>query len=112
MWQVQEGIPWEAADGAGGRGGGQEKIRTLLAKGQKQEQKVRGKGCYAIKSTMTKPENHGIPKVKFGASEFHAPTPPGLGASIHVLIWGEILNRSLQHHFFFFFFFEGDEGSL
>lgn len=60
---------------------------------------------------MTKPENHGIPKVKFGASEFHAPTPPGLGASIHVLIWGEILNRSLQHHFFFFFFLRGTRGA-
>lgn len=47
-----EGVPWKAdpplADGASQ----QEKIKTLLLKGQKQQQKARLKVCSSVKSTM------------------------------------------------------------
>lgn len=38
-----------------------------MPKGQKREQKAKGKGCCAIQSTMINPEIHDIYKVKYGA---------------------------------------------
>lgn len=55
-----------------------EKIKTLLPKGQEQQQMAKLKGCWPMKSPMMNPETHTIQvKVKYCAFEF-LPTPPWL----------------------------------